>query len=70
MATEIYERENSPCYAYGSPQEDMMTSLNKLMVYMGAFAGRDAVEQSNVGHMDPGNPVQTTIFASPIGEKY
>lgn len=70
MSVEIYEREHSPCNAFRSPREDMMASLNKLMVYMGALASSDNVDNVNSGHMDPGYSFQSTTLASPIGKRY
>lgn len=70
VATEQYQKEgDQTCPSYRDPRDDVMNSLNKLMVYFGYFAGQNVLKDPNHGRMDPGLPVQTVTTGYPSGHE-
>lgn len=67
----VYIRDpGGKCLTYADPREDVMVSINKLMVYIGADAaktkGKDPLYLQT--HMDRGWSVNTTTTADVVGE--
>lgn len=54
------------CPSYLDPYEDVITALNKMMVYVGAFAAQEDASYLET-HMDPGWPVNTTTIGTVTG---
>lgn len=67
----LYLREQAnTCHTYTDPHEEVLASINKLMVYIGAEAAKTKGTDSDYlkTHMDPGWPINTTATADVVGE--
>jgi hypothetical protein len=71
MIASLYERKKqSKCTTYTDPREDVIASINQLMVYIGAKAAKARVADPYYlkTHMDPGWPINTTTTADVVGD--
>ena len=57
-----------PCVGFRDPRDDFMTSLNMLMVYIGAFAATQYTQDELTPYMDPGLAVHSTVVGHAEGE--
>ena len=68
---DLYQREHtSQCLTYTDPHEDVIASINKLMVYLGAEAAKMRASDAYYlkTHMDPGWPINTTTIGDVVGD--
>jgi hypothetical protein len=59
-------RLDATCPSYLDPYEDVISALNKMMVYVGVFAADENASYFET-HMDPGWPVNTTTIGTVTG---
>ena len=70
MGTEQYQKEGDQmCPSFKDPYDDVIQSLNKLMVYLGFFAAQNVMNNNEHGAMDSGLSVQFTTDGYPSGEQ-
>ena len=73
LLTSLTEMNANYCPSFRDPQKDVLQSLNRLMIYAGAFMARKsdfALQTSGsdlVSHMDPGLAIYNNVTGHIVG---